>query len=110
MKRKFDQGMGATCYYDMAYDEVAFRVENCVAFSGVNELAKPLEFIDQRIGMGVKSYEPTFRLTHSAAQHLFEQLWEMGCRPKDGTGNGGHIEAMKYHLEDMRKLVFKDQK
>jgi len=28
-------------------------------------------------------------------------------RPKDGTGNSGHTGAIEYHLEDMRKLVFK---
>lgn len=26
-------------------------------------------------------------------------------RPKDGTGNAGHLEAVKYHLEDMRQLA-----
>lgn len=40
-------------------------------------------------------------------QNLFNKLWELGFRPKDGAGNSGHVAAIQYHLEDMRKLVFK---
>lgn len=50
--------------------------------------------------------EPFLDLGRDEAQQLFESLWKAGFRPKDGTGNGGHIEAIKYHLEDMRRLVF----
>lgn len=50
--------------------------------------------------------KPSFTLDSHAVQELFDQLWVQGYRPKDGTGNGGHIAALKYHLEDMRKLVF----
>lgn len=51
--------------------------------------------------------EPTFRLDREQAQVLFDQLWQMGLRPQDGTGNSGHVAAINYHLEDMRRLVFK---
>ncbi len=50
--------------------------------------------------------KPSFTLPPESVQELFNQLWQQGYRPKDGTGNGGHVEALKYHLEDMRKLVF----
>lgn len=50
--------------------------------------------------------KPSFTLGQHEVQELFNQLWQQGYRPKDGTGNGGHVEAIKYHLEDMRKLVF----
>ena len=50
--------------------------------------------------------KPSFNLHNAQVQELFDQLWKLGYRPKDGTGNGGHVEALKYHLEDMRKLVF----
>jgi hypothetical protein len=49
---------------------------------------------------------PTARMSRNAMQGLFNELWKAGFRPKDGTGNSGHVEALKYHLEDMRKLVF----
>ncbi len=50
--------------------------------------------------------KPSFTLGSNEVQELFNRLWQQGFRPKDGTGNGGHVEALKYHLEDMRKLVF----
>lgn len=53
---------------------------------------------------------PTFELAREDTQDLFDSLWRLGFRPQDGTGNSGHIESLKYHLEDMRKLVFNDSK
>jgi hypothetical protein len=50
--------------------------------------------------------EPTARMSRTVMQGLFNELWRLGFRPADGTGNSGHVEALKYHLEDMRKLVF----
>lgn len=54
--------------------------------------------------------EPFMTLSRETMESLFQQLWSLGFRPKDGTGNAGHIAAMQYHLEDMRKLVFKEKK
>ena len=54
--------------------------------------------------------DPILKIDNGMAQSLFNDLWFAGYRPKDGTGNSGHIQAMAYHLEDMRKLVFKDKK
>lgn len=54
--------------------------------------------------------KPSFNLGCQEVQALFNQLWTAGFRPKDGTGNSGHVEALKYHLEDMRKLVFEGKK
>lgn len=54
-----------------------------------------------------RAWQPFMKLHKKTMQDLFNQLWREGFRPADGTGNSGHIEAMKYHLEDMRKLVFK---
>lgn len=68
------------------------------------QVAKPLEFETTQRGL-IK--EPMVRLEKNEAQQLFDLLWQEGYRPKDGTGNGGHIEAIKYHLEDMRKLALK---
>ena len=42
-----------------------------------------------------------------AAQSLFDALWKVGFRPHNGESSQAHVEALKYHLEDMRKLVFK---
>lgn len=53
-----------------------------------------------------EAIQPTMSLSHESAQELFNQLWHLGYRPLDGTGNQGHIAAIQYHLEDMRKLAF----
>lgn len=46
-------------------------------------------------------------LMMDAGQSLFDALWSAGFRPNKGEASSAHVEAMKYHLEDMRKLVFK---
>lgn len=45
-------------------------------------------------------------LTDDAGQSLFDALWAAGFRPKGGESSVAHVEAMKEHLGDMRKLVF----
>jgi hypothetical protein len=44
-------------------------------------------------------------LDHDSLQVLFNDLWRLGFRPKDGTGNSGHLEAINRHLNDMRAIV-----
>lgn len=54
--------------------------------------------------------DPTFRLPFDAAQRLMDELWQAGVKPSQSVGSTGQVEAIKYHLEDMRKLVFKERK
>lgn len=70
-------------------------------------IAQPL--IMEEVSNNTAIKKPTLSINRDSAQEFFNFLWNHGLRPKDGTGNGGHIEAIKYHLEDMRKLVFKDK-
>lgn len=39
-------------------------------------------------------------------QSLFQALWDVGFRPHNGESSVAHVQAMKDHLEDMRRLVF----
>jgi hypothetical protein len=67
-------------------------------------------FVEHSILKQRKRFEyvaPCAILSEEALQELFNQLWKEGFRPKDGTGNSGHLEAINRHLEDMRTLVFK---
>ncbi len=41
------------------------------------------------------------------AQSLLDALWTAGYRPNSGQSSLAHIEAMRDHLNDMRRLVFK---
>lgn len=104
----YENGLGVVCYYDIAYDNIGFSIERREGRGGPRFKVKPLEF--EEVNPRLYTYEPTFRLEQPAAQLLFNHLWRCGFRPKDGTGNSGHVEAMRYHLEDMRKLVFKGEK
>jgi len=50
------------------------------------------------------------KLKQEEVQLLMDDLWRCGVRPSSGIGSVGQLEAVKYHLEDMRKLVFKEDK
>ena len=52
---------------------------------------------------------PLLDLTKDELQKWMDELWTLGIRPSNGSGDGNAIEAIRYHLQDMRKLVFKDK-
>lgn len=70
---------------------------------GKSFVASPLTMTEYKRGALI---QPTVRLSRSAMQGLFNELWRSGFRPADGTGNASTVDALRYHLEDMRKLVF----
>ena len=67
-------------------------------------VAQPLTMVPHDAHMYT---QPAFRLPHDAAQNLIDDLWRMGFRPSDGTGNAGQLAATQAHLNDMRALAFK---
>lgn len=66
-------------------------------------IAQNLQFFKFPIGSIVP---PLLGLREEEAQNLLEELWATGLRPKE-VGTAGQLASVKYHLEDMRKLVFK---
>lgn len=50
---------------------------------------------------------PLLDITRDEAQQLIDKLYEVGLRPSLAAGTAGQLEAVKYHLEDMRKLALK---
>lgn len=52
--------------------------------------------------------QPMLKLPLEAAQRLMDELWQAGVKPSQSIGSTGQVEAIKYHLEDMRKLVFNE--
>ena len=48
---------------------------------------------------------PYIDLDMEAAQKLMDDLWNCGLRSSEGRGSAGQLEATRYHLEDMRRLV-----
>lgn len=71
-------------------------------------VAKPVAFDLDKTAISVgRIIDPTMRIDTENAQGIFQKLWDMGFRPKNGESSMAHVEAMKYHLEDMRKLAFR---
>jgi hypothetical protein len=90
--------------YQLVNDAWALRLMK-KSEDGALYAATNIEFT--RIDPGVYM-APTTSMEGKDLQLLFNELWKAGFRPNDGTGNSGHVEALKYHLEDMRKLVFNE--
>ena len=82
-------------FYEVGYDSHTMMViREPVTFNGIPsegeiEVLVPTWKKVKRYG----SCEPAFRFPvghgNGALQSLFNNMWEMGFRPKDGTGNGG---------------------
>lgn len=56
-------------------------------------------------GINATSYPHTL-ICRESAQSILQQLWDLGYRPKNGESSLAHVDALKYHLEDMRHLAF----
>jgi hypothetical protein len=42
------------------------------------------------------------------AQQFFDRLWASGLRPSEARDTAGMTEAMKAHIEDLRRVAFKN--
>jgi hypothetical protein len=49
---------------------------------------------------------PFMSLQPEEGQQLIDELYAVGLRPSQERGSAGQLDAVKFHLEDMRKLVF----
>lgn len=73
---------------------------------GTVDVAAPVTWVTTEIHNAV---EPTARLKQEDFQQLCDELYRLGFRPSDQKDPNGELAATKYHLEDMRKLAFKDE-
>ena len=85
-------------------DSIAVRIGRGTRAMGTFQVAQPLEFLDSEIGSVTP---PIMRLSNTEAQELVDQLYACGISPSKLAGSTGQLSAVMYHLEDMRKLVFK---
>jgi len=84
-------------------DSIAVRIGRKTN-NGTFQVAELLEFKDVEPGLFT---DAIMRLTNSEAQELADQLYSCGISPSKLAGSTGQLSAVMYHLEDMRKLVFK---
>lgn len=85
--------------YGRSYAIYAYTVNRK---SGQLSVGQPVTF--SPLDENVKAQE-TMLIPHERAQRLMDELWKAGVRPSD-IGTPGHLAAVQYHLEDMRKLIF----
>jgi hypothetical protein len=52
---------------------------------------------------GTELPDTPVHLDNEQAQQLIDDLYRAGFRPTDAQGTAGQLEAMKAHLDDMRK-------
>lgn len=71
--------------------------------AGVRNIATNLVLTTQEEGL---AYDPFASLNETQAQILMDDLWACGVRPTEGRGTAGQLQAVQYHLEDMRKIAF----
>lgn len=70
--------------------------------SRISSLNCVKEYADEAGSVGDGSF---LQLSIEEATVLMNELWNAGVRPRD-VGSPGELSAVKFHLEDMRKLVF----
>lgn len=99
---EFDRPAKFSVVREFAGDTINLRMAVHAA-SGRLHFAQPVVFEERESGGYV---DPFLRLSPEDATRLMDELWGAGVRPTS-VGTAGQLEAVKYHLEDMRKLVFK---
>jgi len=75
--------------------------------SGKLSVAKQVIF--EQIPEGSYFEDSLLSLDPNEAQELANQLYAAGIRPEQAAGSAGQLDSVRYHLEDMRKLVFKGE-
>uniref|UniRef100_A0A6M3IR13 Uncharacterized protein n=1 Tax=viral metagenome TaxID=1070528 RepID=A0A6M3IR13_9ZZZZ len=81
---------------------------------GTREVVAPIDLeVRKEYKFGEMFPEPTLFFdsfsAHQFLQGLVNGLVENGYKPDEIKAHDKEVEAMKYHLEDMRKLVFKNK-
>lgn len=80
-----------------------FEVRIALRDEGIR-IAEPILFKEYDKGTYTP---PSLEATFDDLRMLMDELWNAGIRPT-GINAVGEQGAMKAHLEDMRRLVFKD--
>ena len=85
-------------------ESIAVRIGRGDRTQGTFQVAEPLLFKDAKPGTHTSAM---MHLNNQEAQDLADQLYACGISPSKLAGSTGQLSAVQYHLEDMRKLVFK---
>ncbi|MFP4598035.1 MAG: hypothetical protein ACLFVJ_07275 [Persicimonas sp.] len=53
-------------------------------------------------------YKPAIRLQRGAAQQLMDDLWRAGLRPEGVKSASDVVEAKDAHIDDLRRVIFRE--
>ena len=87
---------------------------DCIEIMALNRRGDMREYVAAELTVhrveAMKLYDggPTLQIGRDDAQQLMNELWRIGLRPRDGAGSLAHVDAQRAHLDDMRRLVFKE--
>lgn len=85
------------------YQYDGIRIHLAIKEEGKIFIPKALEWEEKERG----AWAPEFlMMSDTEAQALMDSLYDCGYRPTRVVESAGQVEAIKYHLEDMRRLVF----
>ena len=97
-------------------DTIQVRIYNDVMWQGYRMFVrKPnhhgiITFEEHKDDEGARYEPPSIMLDKTEAQILMDDLWSSGIRPSEGSGSAGSLKATESHLNDMRKIAFKQLK
>lgn len=106
------EGWQAIVRYDADFGGVAIWLVNQTV--GKREVVRPIDLtITSELKPYLEAPEPTFRLSGHQAEQFLQSLAEglvlSGFKPDELKVANETLRATKYHLEDMRKLVFEER-
>jgi hypothetical protein len=95
-------------YFDL-HAERSFA-EDCVRLYAINRDGGKLAYVHSPcvthdVAPG-SIIEPMVKVSMASVQGLMEELWRMGVRPNNGEGGPAQVEAMKEHINDLRRMAF----
>ena len=72
-------------------------------------IVRPVALDEMTVEEDGRQKDASFSLTEDECQTLYNNLTRMGFRATDKSEEAGALRAMNDHLQDMRRLVFKDK-
>jgi hypothetical protein len=102
----------------MEFRRVDFRVERVVWSDLYDVYAKvqrngqafalSADVVNETAVPGGGMWPKFLSLDSEDAQQLMNALWDAGLRPANGESSKAHVDALKAHLEDMRKIALSE--
>jgi hypothetical protein len=74
----------------------------------VTQLVAPVQMTMEPRIEGMMITNPSMQFSPAEAENLMTALWDAGIRPRNHISPDGEIRRLNDHLQDMRKLVFKE--